>query len=192
MSISYCSWVNDVKRHRTCILWKPKYLENETRYEKLKTPSMIFNILDVQKCQQFKNLLTNRPCSFRNRKALTLGHEKCCWSQLCIYTIDTTCEFCQIDASLHLQASSFIKLIKSVKIRLDATCYLHNCRLLLRQLASNVWLKSLDIQLAWSLLQLAAASWSKHQHNDGKASIDLLRLARFWSSQKITGWKLIE
>ena len=56
---------------------------------------------------------------------------------------------------LHQVASSLLassSCIKSVKIRLDATWYLQTSCNLLKQLASSLWIKSPDNQLASSLL----------------------------------------
>ena len=62
------------------------------------------------------------------------------------YRLAASCQ--QIAASLLTSSSCS----KSVKIRLIATLYLQTCYKLLKQLASSLWIKSLDNQLAASLL----------------------------------------
>ena len=75
-------------------------------------------------------------------------------SQKC-QSLAASCGFYQPAASCQQVAASLLNsssCSKSVKIRLVTTWYLKTCCKLLKQLASNLWTKSLDNQLAASLL----------------------------------------
>ena len=67
---------------------------------------------------------------------------------------------------LSISCNKLVNFIKSVKIRLVATCHLQTCYNLLKQLAASLWITSFDNQLATSLF----TTWSRlaiNEHDSG-------------------------
>ena len=72
--------------------------------------------------------------------------------------------FTQVYDQVGISLLATLGCIKSVKIKLDTISCLQTCCKLLKQLASSLWIESLDNQLASSLF--LSSSKSKRCHTD--------------------------